>query len=460
MTPWIKICGLPMGLSWGFEQPAAAGLLLLPALVVLLSFRRTRPRSAWLGTARFFPDRGRTAGSERRRSVPLSRLAAIAGMVLGTIALMGPVPAPGRPGPERFVCVVDRSPSLYLPSGQGTEGGTRLAAALAAMDEALAERSERTGRAVELIWVDGTEPGAPALGPVPLGEKPPGDWLKRSRVARPEARFAAFDSVGTIWITDRRPAVLGQWAGYVASGGARAPGLIATTRSEEGLPAAVHWDGEPGAAPRIQLDGPVARVVIDPALPDPVAKLARLWAADRGVQVLDGDKSPAEVELSIVQWSSTTSLADGPAGGGSRVGRDGWTAMIRKGGRLPEEEASSPWLVSGTGQVVLASRPGAVHCAIAGFVTPPSDEAAFAVSMAGLFDAAILSHPGVVSLEQRQGAGAGSVLLPRDSLPLERLDPRTLERLSREAAGRARGWLLALTALAGALALWLRLGNR
>lgn len=471
MTLWLDIHGHPLGLSWGFEQPAAAALFLLPAVVVALSFQRTRPRSLWLGTARFFPDHGEKAGSERRRSIPWSRVAAIAGMAFGTLALMGPAPAPLEPGPERFACVVDRSPSLYLPAenaaGNATGAGTRLAEALARMEEALTERSERSGREVELVWVDGSEPGARvaglmSLGNRPLGDRPPSDWLERSRVPRPETRFAAFDSVGTIWITDRQPAFPGQRAGYVASGGAAAPGVIATTRSEGGAPAALLWSGEPGAALRIQVDGQVSRVAIDPALPGLVFQLANLWAADRGVQVVDGGARPAEVELIITQVSREPGTDPAAAGSdrGGRVGRDGWTALVSKGSASSESEAGFPWLAAEDGSPVLASRPGAVNCAIIEFLTPPDDAAAFAVSMAGLFDAAILPHPDVVPLEERQGAGPGAVSLPRDSLPLDQLDPRTLERLAGEAAGRARGVLLAVAALAGALALWLRLGNR
>jgi len=445
---------LPYGLTWGLERPMAAALFLFPLIVLLLSFRRTRPRSAWLSTARFFPDQGKKAGSERRRSLPLSRAAAIAGMCAATLALMGPTPAPGEPGSERFVCVVDRSPSMYLASGTDDPARTRLSAAVEGLSQALRDRSRKSSRGIELMWVDGTDPAADATAPLPWTAGLPAEWNGAPRRPRSEPRFGAFDKVGVIWITDRVPVSPGQWAGYAASGGASVPGAIGTTRAEGGEPATLLWSGVSGAAPTVSSTGPQTRVVVDRALPGPLIELVTLWAADRGAAVT---ANVSAAELEIVQVAGDNAAA--PTGQAARVGRDGWSALVRAVSS-GDPSGLPPWLVSEDGTSALSSGPGRVECRIAEFVTEPSDDAAFAVSIASLLDGAILPHPDVVPLAERQAAGARGVSLPDLSLPLDELDPRTLERLSRDAAGRTAGALLVAAAMAGAAALWLRLVGR
>lgn len=357
---------------------------------------------------------------------------------------------------------------MYLRAGPEDDAVTRMAVALGALDDALKHRCQVTGRDVELIWVDGCRPGAPAGPPVALGAGCPGDWSRAPRVAQPEPAWAAFDRLGTIWVTDRVPEDPGQWAGHVASGGAAVPGVIGTTRASGGAPAALHWSGEPAEAPTAVEGGPSARVSIDPSLPAPLADFVALWAADRGVTVIDGAGGDAPVELTITQ---------GPVGdshSSDRVGRDGWSALVKTSTAEPTVPAEVegvesderggayrlvPWLFTEGGAAALSSGPGAIECGIVEFLTPPNDRAAFAVSIAALLDGAILPHPAVVSLSERRDAGGGGAALPEESLPLEDLDPRTLERLARLAAARAAAGLLLAAALAGALALWLRISR-
>jgi hypothetical protein len=97
--------------------------------------------------------------------------------------------------------------------------------------------------------------------------------------------------------------------------------------------------------------------------------------------------------------------------------RDGWSVRGKaRAVQADPEEPSESWLAArqpdGSMIDVVRWRPGRVEIGLAELSAPEGDSAAFAVSWAKLFDAAMLPPPGVVAVDERQAAGQPSSRAP------------------------------------------------
>jgi len=421
-------------LEW--TRPVGLVALVLPLLLLFLSRRRERPEPMPVGTFELWRELGGTATGElRRRRVPLARLFLIAALTSGAVALGGPRRIRVDP-PRIWRVVLDESPSMGLAhtdvSSAPTGVGTRYDSALALLDAFLAERGASRS---DVQWV---RPGVDGVSPV---------WERH-------------DLIGTLWLTDRVPDVTPGRAGVIACGGGRVPGPVATTST--GI---LTWDGErlveePGAAPR--------HVLLQGELAEPVASLARLWAAQRGLAVSVGsaDGEARDVALRIMGVEAGTGRDAGAsvdAGASIEAGvdaeaivtRDGWSgaAQVR---RVPDTWNGTDletWLQatvsgdlqpadprSGAPWPVVRWRRGAVLVGLTELDGPQGDPAAFVVSWSELFDRAVQPAPGVVAVGERAEAGP-SLVRPPAAGP-------------RPAVGAVHPWPLVsvLAALAAALA--------
>ena len=136
-------------LGWTLLVPGALLGLVLPALLIALSFRRRRPRVVLLGTARFFGDPEDPAASAAvgaLRGALVRRRRHHAGR-----ARRRPAAAGGRPG-----LPADRGrgpgPSMFLPADPALpDGERRIDRALAAAQDWL-EGVAATGSRVVVRW--------------------------------------------------------------------------------------------------------------------------------------------------------------------------------------------------------------------------------------------------------------------------------------------------------------------
>jgi len=396
-----------LGLEW--TRPAGAAALALPLLVWLLHRARARPPEVATGTLalwRALCAQGVKRAERTRRAVPPRLWLLIAGLALGALALAGPRQPP-RAAARTWRLVVDRSPSMYLPVG--VDGGaTRLRRAL---DSALELLAGERAAGDELLWICAGEAAAEERA----GERPPADWLVAPRAPRAEPQWELHDRPGTLWITDRAPAVARAQAGLCASGGGAQGGLVARTRDE-----AIEWDGERLAA--VAARAPRPRVVLAPALPVELRELGAIWAAERGldvagvvevVDVVDGEASD------VVLRGLAPSAAEAAQAAPFALGRDGWSAAGRAAAAgAPVLDGQGPletWLAGGRPLVTFAA--GRLHCAILSFERLEGDPAAFALSWAGLLDRACLPPPGAVSVAERSAAGPALSAAPMGPPP-------------------------------------------
>lgn len=367
-------------LEW--TRPAGLLALALPLLLLLLSRRRERPEPMPVGTFELWRAVGGTASGElRRRRVPLARLFLIAALTSGAVALGGPRRVRVDP-PRIWRVVLDESPSMGLAhtdaSGVPTGEGSRYECAVALLDGFLAELGASRSN------VEWERPGVAGASPV---------WERH-------------DLAGTLWLTDRVPDVTPEHAGVIACGGGRVPGPVATTST--GI---LVWDGEglseePGVVPR--------RVSLEGELAEPVASLARLWAAQRGLAI-GGDGDASEVALRILGVDSGTSAE-------ALVTRDGWSgaAHVRRVPATLEGVALETWLqadVLGQPWPVVRWRTGSVMVGLTELDGPQGDPAAFVVSWSELFDGAVQPAPGVVTVAERAAAGPSLVRPPSSGPP-------------------------------------------
>ena len=411
----------PLGFvgGWAFARPAglvALGLVLVIVLASLLRRDASPEEPRPLGTARFLDDAEGESERGPRLRLPPSRLAAILAVVLGALALAGPVPPVVEDPPVRLVALVDRSPSMHLPVDPGAPAGpTRVEAAAAALRDAAAGAwAEAFGRDVLLAWREADGGGAA----VESGALPPA-LARPPEIPRDEPRWAALDRAGVVWVTDRAPGAAPRSAGVSASGGASAPGPVGWTRAGPLVETSNgHVEVRPGAAP-----APTARV--EAAVDAAVAGVVRARAADRGVALLDGaDGAGLVVEV-------------GSAGGaaGSVVGA-GWSAPAEGAG------AGAPWSVS----------PGRVALGFRALRAAPSDPVAFASELADALDAALVLPPQYVPRAERTAAGAASLAPPQAPLEADAEAARRAARAARARRARIAEGGLALAAAALALA--------
>ncbi|MDP6763721.1 MAG: hypothetical protein QF860_12750 [Planctomycetota bacterium] len=405
-------------LEW--TRPAGLLALALPVLLLLLHRARSRPPSVATGTLGLWRDlegTARRADRRLRRAVPPRLWLLCASLTLGAAALGGPrLPAP--PAARTWSVVVDRSPSMYLSS----DGSTRLALALDRA-RALLEMGRAGGDALEWESFFGGEHHVHA------GDAPPAAWLTEPRAPAAEPAWETLDAPGRLWVTDALPEPAPRFAGWAASGGEAVPGPVGRTR--EGV---VVFDGE-GLTTRPAQTAPPILVLTGP-LPGEVTELARLWAAERGLDVADGPTPGALLDLRGVSEGPVSTVP---------VGRDGWSARaVARAAPLADGRGPLvPWLADEARRVAFG--PGRVVCAIEGLDELTGDPAAFAVSWAELLDAACGPPAGCVPTAERRAAGTGGAAEPAapEPAPIEGRPPLPVD-----------AWLAVGALLAALVALW------
>ncbi len=437
-------------LGWTLARPFALVTLVLPVALFLLSFRRQSPRSVVIGTLRFFRDEEEEASAQTRRRLSKSRWAAIVALLFGAAAAVGPRPEPGTDPPEVFVAWVDRSPSMYLPIDPLRPGGQRrIDAAVESVRAWLGERA-RGGRNVLVRWLDASDPEPDRQPAVGLDETPREGLTSRPRVPAGLPVWSALDRPGALLVTDAAPTMELRHAGLFTSGGAAVPGPVAV--GADGLHVWTGDDAAPleidgaGARPTVRITGPVGNGRLD--------EFIRLWAEERGVQVLGGAGSGAGGDplLGLLVHRSVA----GPGGAYLEAGRDGWSATFSVLGTPRLREGLEPWLVAPDGTPLVGVRRGDVTLYFSGLLSDPDEPAAFAVSWSELLDGALLPPPEVVTIDERRAAGSARSVPPR-TLPGREPAQDVVDRIRNERGRRAETWLAALAALAGLAAFALRL---
>ena len=205
----------------------------------------------------------------------------------------------------------------------------------------------------------------------------------------------------SIWITDSGDGLEGlpDRAGWLTAGGGPVPGWAAREGS-----VGYHYDGErleprPDAfAPRV--------VVADPGLAPLVLGVVEAWAGARGHAL---ERRPAAKTEAGEVPALRIDRARGAELGSVRLARDGWWL---EGPTRATERAGTVWLEAPPGSPVVTWESGVVAWGLGG-AELGGDSAAFAISLARLFDAAVLSDPEVVPVAERRSAGAPGYRAPR-----------------------------------------------
>lgn len=352
------------------------GLLLLAWWIPLwiLLRRKDRPRTVAIGTLDLWRDVGASSDVEaQRRSarIPPRAWLWILGILAGALAVTEPVRSAQPSAPLQRV-FVDRSPSMYLPF-EAQDSRTRYDVAL---ELVLEDFDERDVSAQAREWQ--------AAGTAVIrAAQPPASWSLAPRVAMPELDAALLHRGDLYLMTD---VARESQAGLFASGGAAIPGLVGEWQGR-----ALNWDGiqvQEGRA----LDPQGLHVIGE--LPAELAQLLTIWAAERGLE-RTGDAHSAALVIRVPSSEPTRPC---------RASRDEWSLEGRSGAI---DEAADVWLRDDAGHALLSlPQPGEIVCGLRSVETLGGDPAAWAVSWARLFDAALLPRASLVSLTERQAAGA------------------------------------------------------
>lgn len=390
-------------LSW--LHPAWFVALVVPLALLLVTQLPARPIDVPIATIRLWQRlAARAEGERRRRRPPLELLCVALALTAAILALARPVQSRGATR-ERWLVIVDRSPSLALPHGAGTQ--TRLDVALAAL-LAWAEGRVRACE-LELEWRAADWP-APR---VTAGSAMPDDLVAALHRA-PAAPYAApewasHDRVGVLWLTDDAPPA--ERAGVFASGGAAVPGPVG---EDEGR--YLVWDGADALTPGDRV--PTGAVVLTGVAPEVVDAFVAHYAAERGLafeRAPRGERAPAASLRLEVRGPARTAGDPAPAASVG-LGRSGWRARTTPGEDVSAPELD-PWLVDDVGAVRVRVGRGRVAHDLGALALEPGVDAAFAASWAELFDGALLPSPGCVPWLERAAAGAPRVSAPKDAPP-------------------------------------------
>jgi hypothetical protein len=394
---------LPEGAAWA--RPWALLALLLPLAVLLGSFRPARPEPRFTGAFTLWREvRSSGEGGRARADMPPARVIWILALILGCLALAKPEPTLSGPS-QRLTVVMDRSASMDLAH---PGGGTRLRAALSRLQQWLDQQSG----AIALEHFDGRsldsldDLSLPALRTDGIH-----DW-------------SSYDRAGLVWITDQAPAQAPVLAGLVASGGDAVPGAVAAKDEDRWWwdGEALAWRTEQGAGGELRLTGGV---------PETLQQLARLWAEERGWEVVMG---PAGGASSGPYLELIT--PGGLPGAVAEVGRDGWRARVRGLAGAVVPGTGEPWQVDGVFRAA-----GRIELHWAEFQQLGGNAGAFVASWAQLFDDCVRTALDVASVEERGAAGEAQFQAP------------TLERVGAPLEGRTppARWSAYLAAAAAAL---------
>jgi hypothetical protein len=389
-------------------RPLALGALALPLAVWFLARTASAARPIATGTFAIWSlvaERDPQAGTRRRARPSPALWCVLAALGLGALALAGPR-LPAAPAGRTWRLYLDRRPAMFLESA----GSTRIARGVAEAQRWL-KTAAHAGD--EVIWyTPSTSSSGPWIASAP-GNAPPSEWLEPPRIPLSAPDWIGVDRRWALWITDRPPPVEPQQAVLVTSGGDAVPGPIdasGTTRWD--------WDGErivavPGGAParRVAIEGDLAR---------PLAGVLAAWAAARGLSLEPSSEAPVALRLISRSTGEEREVV---------AGRDGWRARGRARGAAPsadEDGDLETWLAAEGGTratggaerpALMTHGPGRVWSSWTSMETPAGDPAAFAVSLATLFDACSLSAAGVVLLRDRTAAGKAEVRAPPESPP-------------------------------------------
>jgi len=358
-------------------------------------------------------------------------------LLAGALALTGPRTRT-EAAPRLYTIVVDPTPSMDLPvEGNETRRERALARVRRWMDEKVRRRDVvRWLPGLPASVADSSEGGGGAVG-----FEPPASVLRAFPFAR-EPDWRLHDRPGTMIVTDGIPEGLAR-AGYAASGGRAVHGTIAIEGADR-----IEWDPSGGG---VVLGGASElRMALDPALPEVVRRMARVWAETRAIEVASTE------ELGGSGGALVLRLEADP-GRGERVDyelhHEGWSARGGGRGLLPRADecgSGENWLVvdvdSGDQPTVLVrATPGRIRVGLDALEEPGGDPARFALSWGRLFDRHSYPPPGVVSLAEREDVGPSGFREP-DEAPL--VGPPGEE--ARLVAGEIDAWL---AGLAGVLAL-------
>jgi len=369
------------------ERPGYAPWLLLAPLLLWLARRAQRPPEVPIGTFALWQDVQELhgAGARARARVPAWAWWAALALACAALAALGPRGARTR-APRTWSVVVDLSPSMHL----ALDGRTRLDAALAQAEELLA---------AQLAPADRVRWQAPGRAALELGPRarPGAAWLVAEARGEPEPEWGDHDLDGTLWVTDRVPAVARARAWVCASGGPAVAGAIA---GDGATLVHVGDDGRARAAPAPSTAGVVLRGELPPVL----VRAVRAWAGARGY-ALGGHADESVLVLE-------------PAGAGEAravtLGGNGWSARASArvaGAAEPGEQelwfAQEP---AGGAAVVLRGRTGRLRVFLAELQEPSGDPAAFALACGQLFDALARPRPEVVALGERAAAGPAALV--------------------------------------------------
>lgn len=417
MAPGFATFGLVLARPLGL-----AGLALV-VVAYLLARRGGSGPLVWSSTAELWSGSSseeRPSPARRRLSWPV-RLWLLAALA-ACLALAGP----GASGPgagRTWTVLVDRRPAMHLALSADSNR-TRLDSALELASAVLADVRAPGDRVLWRSWSD--------AGLEEAWGEPPAEWLEPPASPAPAPDWFALDREGVLFVSDALPPGAGQRAGLALAGGEAVPGSVARIPGGD-----VRFDGSGlGAAPAA---GPPLRARALDGVPAPVRRALEAWALARGLELVVA--GPCELELGAA--GSETPVPAGVAG------HEGWTWALASARGEPRGE---PWLTGSGGAALVAWRPGRVEL-VRGFVGEPmGDPAAFAVSWARLFDAALLRPLALAGVADRRARGAAR---RREPLP-----PRAVSRAPGE---RALPWDSLLALLAAGLALvgtWLARGAR
>ncbi len=376
--------------GWSFAQPLA--LLALLAVPLLWWRARTAGRgepqwTAALALWRRVAQEAVPLDARDRRGLPLYVLAALLAAVFGTLALAGPQRRGERAGALRWTLVLDRSASMFLPLQSGSNTPTRIERAV----ELAVAVCERDGLAAEArewsTWAfDGVH--------VARGERPPQAWLVPDWGPGGSLSWTQLDQPDHVWVSDCEPEFTPLAAGRIHCGASAVAGVVADLG-----PRCLFWDGQ--EVSEQDWFAPRAGLCIEAGVPEDLASLARLWAAERALAVVD-ESGAACLRLT---------RADSPAVEQPIAGKlvaDRWSVPASVRGALADGRFSD-WAEFEDGQgrrsPAVQWRPGEVRTCVTALSVEQADPAVFALAWVALFDAARLPVPGVVAVAERARTG-------------------------------------------------------